>query len=307
MNTARPLSTAASTSSLVSPRARIPREIINQKRPQAETDDALEAADDFVPGALSSHQLSLVYTSTTPPPLSALAALSARLAHAAPARALPLPLLEQALIHPSFWHGVASLPASAHPRTFTLHHDALQTSNAPLATLGNALLGTLATELVLANFPQLPTRVSKAAITKYVGPKSLAAVAAAWGVGPTRLERSLVGMGSEEDEKRIKRSELAYGHLVGGRGGAKRSEKSAEEGAAGAGLIRWNRKVRFCLSCLFLLADGGRRADWLHSRARSPTTRSCSRTPWRPSRAQWSAPSTKLMCVIGSHNRTALG
>ncbi|KAL8292361.1 hypothetical protein RQP46_001827 [Phenoliferia psychrophenolica] len=253
---ARSVSSRAQPSSLLSPRPRIPPEIVNQKRPESELalEDTEAVDEDEIRTVLSSHALSLVYTSTTPPALSSLAALASRLLPSAP---LPLPLLEQALIHPSFWIGVSTLPANTSPipRSFTLHHDSLRASNSTLATLGNSLLGTLTAELVIASFPHLPTRVSKAAITKYVGPKSLAAVAQAWGVAPSRLERSIVGVGAEEDQKRMKRSEKAYGHLVGGRGGARRPEKSAEEGAAGAGLIRWNRKSRSIAEDAILFED----------------------------------------------------
>ncbi|KAK4702468.1 DNA-directed RNA polymerase III subunit RPC3, partial [Phenoliferia sp. Uapishka_3] len=235
----------------VSPRPVIPPEIINQKRPDSESQ---EDHDDFIPAPLSKHSLSLVYTFTTPPPISAISALASRLAlstrdkssHHSHSLSNSLPLLEQALIHPSFWTGVSTLPSPPNgtTRTFTLYHDAQKSHNASLSALGNALLGTFASELILSNFPTLPTRVVEAACTKYVGPKSLAAVAGAWGVAPSRLERSLVGTGPEEDEKRMKRSEKAYGHLVGGRGGARKPERSAEEGSAGAGLVRWNRKSR---------------------------------------------------------------
>jgi large subunit ribosomal protein L44 len=156
------------------------------------------------------------------------------------------------LIHESFWSGIDSLPPAAHERTYTNFHDSIlpdspsttpvHASNATLAQIGNSVLGTLTTELLLSSFPNLPTRVVKAALTLYAGPKSLAQVAKSWGVGPSRLEKALVG---REDEGKVSRKERAYGHLVGGRGGARKvgDEVGAKEGAAGSGLVRWNRKV----------------------------------------------------------------
>lgn len=246
--------------------------------------------DAFVPPPLTQQQLSLLYAYTSPPPESALAAFAARIAtpsspsssssssasastsSAVPSLADNLPLVEQALIHESFWEGIRTLQdqlalsAGANPtgRRFTAFHDApladAPSAHAPhhahngaLAALGNSLLGTLATELVLQSFPNLPTRATKAAVTLYVGPKSLASVAQhAWGVAPSRLDLALVG---REDEGKVSRKDRAYGHLVGGRGGARKvgNEVGAREGAAGQGLIRWNRKVRsaFSPSCMF--------------------------------------------------------
>ncbi|POY71596.1 hypothetical protein BMF94_5381 [Rhodotorula taiwanensis] len=222
---------------------------------------------------LTQQQLSLLYAYTTPPPESALAAFAARVSLPVAAAASSstsasepislaneLELVEQALIHESFWDGVRALQdsvalADSANRRFTNFHDApLETTtqttggsvahahNGSLAALGNSLLGTFATELVLESFPHLPTRAAKAALTLYVGPKSLANVAnLSWGVGPTRLERALVG---KEDEGKVSRKDRAYGHLQQGRGGARKvgNEVGAKEGAAGPGLVRWNRK-----------------------------------------------------------------
>lgn len=77
----------------------------------------------------------------------------------------------------------------------------------------------------------------------YAGPKILAAVAGSWGVGPSRLDRREVG---REDQGKISRKERAYGHLVGGVGPA-RKVPSGLDGAAGAGLVRWNRQVSRCV------------------------------------------------------------
>lgn len=234
--------------------------------------DAVPHDDAFVPPPLTQQQLSLLYAYTSPPPVSALAAFAARLATPSPSStststgaSVPsladhLALVEQALIHESFWEGVRTLQdqlalsAGATPtgRRFTAFHDApladgpstspSHAHNGALAALGNSLLGTLATELVLQSFPNLPTRATKAAVTLYVGPKSLAAVAShAWGVAPSRLDLALVG---RDDPGKVSRKDRAYGHLVGGRGGARKvgDEVGAREGAAGQGLVRWNRK-----------------------------------------------------------------
>lgn len=237
---------------------------------------------------LTQQQLSLLYAYTTPPPESALAAFAARVSLPVAAAASSstsasepislaneLELVEQALIHESFWDGVRALQdsvalADSANRRFTNFHDApLETTtqttggsvahahNGSLAALGNSLLGTFATELVLESFPHLPTRAAKAALTLYVGPKSLANVAnLSWGVGPTRLERALVG---KEDEGKVSRKDRAYGHLQQGRGGARKvgNEVGAKEGAAGPGLVRWNRKVRLRFTLVFR-AEGTR-------------------------------------------------
>lgn len=225
--------------------------------------------------SLTQQQLSLLYAYTNPPPESALAAFAARVSLpdldllSADDSQQQLARIEQALIHESFWDGVRNLQdevalAAESDRQFTNFHDRPLSSsssagvspaaptdrptyahNGALAALGNSLLGTFATELVLESFPHLPTRAAKAALTLYVGPKSLAQVAQlAWGVGPSRSERALVGR--EDDDPKVSRKERAYGHLVQGRGGARvvGNEVGAKEGAAGPGLIRWNRKVR---------------------------------------------------------------
>ena len=140
-------------------------------------------------------------------------------------------------------------PPQGTTRTHTNYHDLplvtpelqakLHAHNGPLATLGNALLGALTSELLLASFPHLPSRVTKAALTMYAGPKSLAAVATSWGIGPSRLEKRLVGA---EDKGKQTSGDRAYGHLVGGVGPG-RAKPNEFDGAAGMGLIRWNRQV----------------------------------------------------------------
>jgi large subunit ribosomal protein L44 len=271
---------ASSSQSVISPRTPIPTEVV-RSRPAVTEDveggaaveevDESAPIDEYVPPPLSSQQLSLLYAYTAPPPLSSLSAFAARISSSEyPELANNLPLVEQCLIHESFWSGIDSLPTTSHQRTYTNFHDSIlsdspsttpvHASNTTLAQIGNSLLGTLTTELLLSSFPNLPTRVTKAALTLYAGPKSLAQVAKSWGVGPSRLEKALVG---REDEGKVSRKERAYGHLVGGRGGARKigDEVGAKEGAAGSGLVRWNRKV----SLLALLHFRGRRAtDRVH-------------------------------------------
>jgi len=53
-----------------------------------------------------------------------------------------------------------------------------------MAELGNSLLGLFATEWVNASYPHLPTRVLKAAVSAYVGPKTCGDVAKEWGAAP---------------------------------------------------------------------------------------------------------------------------
>lgn len=287
MFTARSLSSSSSAAdssrqSVISPRPTIPAEVVRSRTVPRAPEEELTATeeetletesapvDDYVPPPLSAQQLSLLYAYTAPPPLSALSAFAGRISGSDfPDLASHLPLIEQCLIHESFWSGIDSLPTTSHQRTYTNFHDAIlsdspsttpaHASNTTLAQIGNSLLGTLTTELLLSSFPNLPTRVTKAALTLYAGPKTLAQVAKSWGVGPSRLEKALVG---REDEGKVSRKDRAYGHLVGGRGGARKlgDEVGAREGAAGSGLVRWNRKVSQPL-CYYL----ERHSDRLHS------------------------------------------
>ena len=237
-STSSPLASSSAAQSVATPLPAIPHDVqSHRQKALAEQDDA--------PVPLDSASLSLLYTLTTPPPTTALAAFAARLGAATPAAALSadLALVEQCLVHPSFWEATQTLPAqalAANTRQFTRHLDPAQLHNGPLATLGNALLGTLTSELVLKAYPNLPTRVAKAGLTMYVGPKALAEVArASWGVGPSRRELQAVG---KEEEGKVSRRERAYGHLVGGVGGGRKETRGEKDGAAGAGLVRWNRR-----------------------------------------------------------------
>ncbi|SCZ96294.1 BZ3500_MvSof-1268-A1-R1_Chr8-2g10098 [Microbotryum saponariae] len=275
----------ASPRAYISPRPHVPREVrrptnSNKKAPSSASardvgpgsthtasdlpspprtpSETAEADDSYTLNPLTDQSLSLLFTYTTPPPLSSLSAFAGRLAtsvvgagkHSAQfSLAQDLALLEQCLIHESFWTGVNTLPkANAAERRHTHFHDspisaptsvtALRAHNEPLASLGNALLGSLTAEALMEQFPNLPTRVTKAALTMFVGPKSLAAVATSWGIAPTRLDHRWVG---RPDVQKLSRKDRAYGHLVGGVGPAAKRESVGGDGAAGIGLLRWNR------------------------------------------------------------------
>lgn len=115
----------------------------------------------------------------TPSP-AALSALAARLAFN-PSSSTPsssktsssssTELLEQALTHPS----CLSLYSKHYPTA------PLPSTNQSLSTVGNGLLGLFTSEWVHATYPHLPNRVAKAAVSAYVGPRTLADVTKEWG------------------------------------------------------------------------------------------------------------------------------
>lgn len=80
-------------------------------------------------------------------------------------------LLEQALTHPS----CLSLYSKHYPNA------PLPSTNQSLSAVGNGLLGLFAAEWVHASYPHLPNRAAKAAVSAYVGPRTLADVAKEWG------------------------------------------------------------------------------------------------------------------------------
>lgn len=82
--------------------------------------------------------------------------------------------------------------------------------HAALATVGNSLLGMLATEFLHLRYPNLPTRVLKAAVSAYVGPTTLADVGAELGLSGQGILRW-------NKEARIPTSSNAV-HKRGGRG-----------------------------------------------------------------------------------------
>lgn len=112
-----------------------------------------------------------VWYELKPPPLSALSALRHRIGFGS---VLQIPELEQACTHPSV------LPLFAKHRP----HQKPPAANGNLSTMGNALLGLFAAELVNASYPHLPTRVVKAAVSAYVGPNTCAGVAKEVGAAP---------------------------------------------------------------------------------------------------------------------------
>lgn len=124
-----------------------------------------------------------VWGSLQAPSSSALAALAARLAFSSPdflsspassSKTPPssrIEMLEQALTHPS----CLGLYAKHHPNV------PLPRTNHALSAVGNGLLGLFASEWVHATYPHLPNRVAKAAVSAYVGPRTLSDVAKEWG------------------------------------------------------------------------------------------------------------------------------
>lgn len=160
-----------------------------------------------------------LYAAVRPPPLSAFAALTARLGLIpstvdAETRERRVRLVHQACTHPSFQSLVDKLNASANLQlepsaavsglakkngataldaaqflafengaTSTVEH------HAALATVGNSLLGMLATEYLHLRYPNLPTRVLKAAVAAYVGPSTLGDVGAELGLAAQGILR----------------------------------------------------------------------------------------------------------------------
>jgi large subunit ribosomal protein L44 len=64
-----------------------------------------------------------------------------------------------------------------------------EASNEALSALGNSLLGLIASEHLHLRYPNLPTRVLKAALSAYVGPNTLADVAAEMGISAKGIVR----------------------------------------------------------------------------------------------------------------------
>jgi large subunit ribosomal protein L44 len=146
------------------------------------------------PEGLSSHHApatfdAKVWASLQPPPPSALSALAARLripivSDATSDHAITLPLLAQAMTHPSF--------ISLHQQYYS--HELPPAHNGLLAALGNHLMGLFAAEWVAATYPHLPTNVLKAAVSAYVGPTTASTVAREWGAVPlVRWTRTVSG------------------------------------------------------------------------------------------------------------------
>ena len=68
-------------------------------------------------------------------------------------------------------------------------------NNASLAILGNDLLGYFTSEQVLCRYPRLPTEIVFAAMSAYVGPKTLATITREWGVEVAAFPGSEVDSG----------------------------------------------------------------------------------------------------------------
>ncbi|EPQ25959.1 uncharacterized protein PFL1_06415 [Pseudozyma flocculosa PF-1] len=161
-----------------------------------------------------------LYAALRPPPLSAVAALAARLnllpaSLDAPTRSRRIQLVYQACTHPSFQElvkkaaeqgglhlevsgaGLVRKSPEANPldslqylpqQIASPDADAPAAADAGLAnralsTVGNSLLGMMASEYLHLRYPNLPTRVLKAAVAAYVGPSTLADVAGEIGLG----------------------------------------------------------------------------------------------------------------------------
>ncbi|PWN93266.1 ribonuclease III, partial [Acaromyces ingoldii] len=151
-----------------------------------------------------------LYSAVRPQPLSALSALASRL------RLIPLEadeatrkrrleLLVQACTHPSFGKMVREEEAIEQKTPFERQLVAYPANldNASLSTVGNSLLGMVAAEHLHLRFPNLPTRVLKAAVSAHVGPNTLADVATELGLGGQgilRWDRKARTAAVQEDE-----------------------------------------------------------------------------------------------------------
>ena len=148
------------------------------------------------PEGLSSHRTGAIFdakiwASLQPSPASALSALAARLripvvSDETAKSAVTLPLLAQAVTHPSF----VTLHQGYYPHELPPAHNGL------LAALGNSLMGLFATEWITATYPHLPTQVLKAAVSAYVGPATSSSVAREWGAVPLVRWQRIVRFGS---------------------------------------------------------------------------------------------------------------
>lgn len=157
-----------------------------------------------------------LYSAVRPPPISALAALTSRLGLIpvgtdAETKNRRIKLVHQACTHSTFQSVVdkalaieSSLTTDMSPSGLVRHRkdakvdlDAAQyfpasrevDSQATLSTLGNSLLGMVATEYLHLRYPNLPTRVLKAAVSGYVGTLTLSNVAFTLGFGAKGIMR----------------------------------------------------------------------------------------------------------------------
>ncbi|WFD30550.1 54S ribosomal protein L3 mitochondrial [Malassezia sp. CBS 17886] len=107
-------------------------------------------------------------------------------------RARRVDLVRTACTHPSVCDvqkTAAELPLSAAERDEVPELTERIAHNAHLATMGNALLGLIASEYFHIKYPHLPTRVLKAFVSAFVGPNTLADVAAELGILAQGVQR----------------------------------------------------------------------------------------------------------------------
>ncbi|TKY85534.1 hypothetical protein EX895_005696 [Sporisorium graminicola] len=199
-----------------------------------------------------------LYAAVRPPPLSAFAALTARLG-LIPSSLDPetrdhrIRLVYQACTHPSFQKLIDQVNAAANlqlepsaavsglakkqgasaldaAQFIALSEGNAVDHHAALATVGNSLLGMLATEHLHLRYPNLPTRVLKAAVSAYVGPSTLSDVGAELGLSAQGILRwnkqARVPAGGNLTQKR------------GGRGALPRTLSSATASASSASQMR---------------------------------------------------------------------
>ncbi|CAO1625921.1 unnamed protein product [Sympodiomycopsis kandeliae] len=131
-----------------------------------------------------------LYHTLLPAPTSVLASLAARLGLPTNDEVL-LSQVRVALTHPS-WVELRDKHLQDHKQDLgepmveqleEMRESASLQSNAQLATVGNSLLGMLASEFLHLQYPNLPTRVFKAALSSHVGPGTLVDVAVELGLG----------------------------------------------------------------------------------------------------------------------------
>ncbi|PWZ03768.1 ribonuclease III [Testicularia cyperi] len=154
-----------------------------------------------------------LYAAVRPPPLATFAALTSRLGLLpagtdAETRDRRVQLVYQACTHPSFQTLVDKVNASTLAATDNASASGLVRNradnkaaldakqflgssvliqevqhHAALCTVGNSLLGMLASEFLHLRYPNLPTRALKAAVAAFVGPQTLSDVGLSLGLG----------------------------------------------------------------------------------------------------------------------------
>lgn len=139
-----------------------------------------------------------LYHTLLPAPTSALASLRARLGFDSTDKDI-IPQLRVALTHPT-WVELRDKILDDEKQNKQLGSALLESlqasrdspglqSHAQLAVLGNALGGILSSEHLHLQYPNLPTRTIKAALSSYMGPGTLADVAVELGMGAKGLAK----------------------------------------------------------------------------------------------------------------------